>query len=320
MKAVTFNEAGQWSENLSLQELDIPDPAPNEIQVKITARPINPSDQMFISGTYRLQPELPQIAGLEGAGIIEKVGKNLSKSLVGTHVSFWNKGSWAEKINLAEGSYRKVPEEIPFEIACQLSLNSFTAYALLEGCALTAGQWLIVTSANSSVCRQIIQLASAKQIKILAICRNDAFRNELLQLGATECLNNEDPFLEQQIMEITKGGANAILDAVGGELGTQLIQVAAPFAKLIIYGALSQGATLFQNKTIVYNNLKIEGFGIRHWLNSKSERERVVIWEAITNAITSNTLKLHFHKTFHLEDYKNAIDHYLNTGEKTILI
>lgn len=320
MKAVLFNEPGDWSENLRLRELEIRDPAPNEIQVKIIARPVNPSDQMFISGTYRVQPDLPQVAGLEGAGVIEKVGQNLSDSLVGAHVSFWNKGSWAEKINLLEDNYRTVPEAIPFEIACQLSLNSFTAYALLEQCSLATGQWLIVSSANSSVCRQIIQLASAKQINVLAICRNESFKNELLELGASEYLNSDHPFLERKILDITQGGGHAVLDAVGGELATKLIQVAAPFAKLIIYGALARENASFQNKTIVYNNLKIEGFGIRHWLNSKSERERGVIWDAITTAVSTNTLKLHFNKTFPLEHYKDAIKHYLNTGEKTILI
>ena len=76
MNAIVFNEAGLWTDNLKLSDREINEPTETEVQVKILARPINPSDEMFIKGVYRQKPEFPQIAGLEGAGVIEKVGKN----------------------------------------------------------------------------------------------------------------------------------------------------------------------------------------------------------------------------------------------------
>ena len=234
MQAITFNQPGEWQQNLHLTRQEIKEPQPSEVQIKVMARPINPADQMFINGSYRIKPALPQIAGLEGAGIIQKVGANISKSLLGLHVSFLSAGTWAESINLQEGGYRVVPEEIPFETACQLSLNTLTAYGLLEGCGLLPGQWLILTAANSSICRLIIQMAKSRQINILALVRGPQYTSELLELGATACLNIEDEGLEGQVMEITQGGANAVLDAVGGELGAKLINITAPFAKIII--------------------------------------------------------------------------------------
>jgi NADPH:quinone reductase-like Zn-dependent oxidoreductase len=76
MKEIIFNEPGSWTDNLKLSDIEIEEPTENEVQVKILARPINPSDEMFIQGAYRQKPEFPQTAGLEGAGIIERVGKN----------------------------------------------------------------------------------------------------------------------------------------------------------------------------------------------------------------------------------------------------
>ena len=51
--------------------------------------PIQPADMLFIEGRYRFKPEFPQTAGLEGAGIIEKSGKNVP-DVTGSLVSFLN--------------------------------------------------------------------------------------------------------------------------------------------------------------------------------------------------------------------------------------
>ena len=319
MNAIVFNEAGLWTNNLKLSNRKINEPLETEVQVKILARPINPSDEMFIKGVYRQKPEFPQIAGLEGAGVIEKVGKNLDQGLIGQHIAFRAKGTWAEKINLPDGSFRIVPKEIPFEIACQLSLNSFTAFALLELSDLTANQWLLLTAANSSVCKQIIQLAKAKKIKIIALVRKEEHKSDLFNLGADIVLNYEAENVEEQVIGITKNGANAILDSVGGSLGTLMMNVAAPFGKIIIYGRLSPDETSFSYGTVIYKNLKIEGFGIDHWLNSKSKDELNLIWQELTTAITNNTLKLQSDKLFDLKDFKDAITFYKDTGGRVIL-
>lgn len=319
MNSIIFNEAGLWTHNLELSNTEINEPLENEVQVKIQARPINPSDEMFIKGVYRQKPQFPQIAGLEGAGVIEKIGKNLDNSLIGQHIAFRAKGTWAEKINIPSDSCRIVPKEIPFEIACQLSLNSFTAFALLELSDLSANQWLLLTAANSSVCKQIIQLAKSKKIKVIALVRKDEYRSDLLNLGADIVLNNETENIEERVIDITKSGANAILDSVGGTLGSIMIKVAAPLGKIIIYGRLSPDETSFSYGTVIYKNLKIEGFGIDHWLNSKSKDELNLIWKELTTAITNNTLKLQSGKLFDLKDFKDAIMFYKSTGEKIVL-
>ena len=98
MKAVLFRESGDWNEMLELEEIKLPEPTDDKIQIKIISRPLNPSDEMFINGNYRMKPVLPQIAGLEGAGIIEKCGNAVDQNLTGKHVIFRTKETWAEKI------------------------------------------------------------------------------------------------------------------------------------------------------------------------------------------------------------------------------
>lgn len=319
MQSVVFNESGPWTEKLQWTAAEINDPSDNEVQVSILARPVNPADEMFINGIYRYKPEFPQTAGLEGAGIIDRIGKNVDAALLGQQVAFRAKGTWADKINLGLQDFRVVPKEIPIEIACQLSLNTLTAYALLESAAVSSGQWLLLTAANSSVCKQIIQLAKARNIHLLALVRSDKYNTELLQLGADAVLNTEQQDLEKQIQDITGKGPNAIIDAVGGALGTSMFNAAAPFGKIIIYGRLSNDPATFHYGTVIYKNLKIEGFGIDNWMKSKSADELNRIWEGLTTAVLKGSLQLGYDKAFELKDFKEAILFYKNTGGKVIL-
>jgi len=87
----------------------------------------------------------------------------------------------------------------------------------------------------------------------------------------------------------------------------------------IIYGRLSPDETSFMYGTITYKNLKTEGFGKDHWVNSKSKNELNLIWQELTTAITDSTLRLQWDKVFDLKDFKDAIMFYKNTGGKVIL-
>lgn len=194
-----------------------------------------------------------------------------------------------------------------------------TAYALLELANLTSHQWLLLTAANSSICKQIVQLAKAKEINVIALVRKEEYKNELLNLGADFVLNSEATDLEKQIFGITQNGADAILDAVDGFVGTTMFKVTAPFSKIIIYGRLSPDNASFSYGTVIYKNLKIEGFGIDSWLNSKNKNDLSLIWEELTTTVTNNTLQLNYDKAFELKYFKEAILFYKNTGNKIIL-
>jgi NADPH:quinone reductase len=319
MKSIIFKQAGSWLDVLDLEETDIKNPNDDEVQIKVVARPINPSDEMFIQGVYRQKPSFPQIAGLEGAGIIEKCGQRINNSPLGKHVAFRAKGTWVEKINLRIGNFRVVPDTIPFEIACQLSLNTLTAYALLDKAALTENQWLLLTAAHSSVCQQIIQIAKQRKINIVAVVRKDEHKEKLLSLGATFIVNSDKQDLIKEVNQNIDNGIHVSIDAVGGEIGSKLFKVAALNSKIFIYGRLSNDLVNFTNGDVVYRNLQLSGFGIDSWINSKSADEIDSIWETILSSITTGKLKVHYDKVYSLSDFKQAIKTYKETGGRTIL-
>jgi NADPH:quinone reductase-like Zn-dependent oxidoreductase len=84
--------------------------------------------------------------------------------------------------------------------------------------------------------------------------------------------------LAQKILEITKDkGVNCILDAVGGQLISELLKSIATNGQLITYGLLSAQNVEYHNATIIFKNIIIKGFGIDAWLANISLDKKTTI-------------------------------------------
>jgi NADPH:quinone reductase len=98
MKAIVFDQIGAPLDVLHLADVPIPEIGDNEVLVQMIAASINPGDFLFIQNLYPdpKKPHFPQqIAGNHGAGIIAKVGKEVSLK-PGTFVAFSYYNTWAE--------------------------------------------------------------------------------------------------------------------------------------------------------------------------------------------------------------------------------
>ncbi len=306
MKTLSFNKVGDPKEVLELTEKKIPIPADNEILVKVLGSPIHPADYFFINGAYRYKPAFPQTAGLEGAGIIESVGKNVSLS-IGKLVAFEARGCWAQYAVIPKEAVIPLPSDFPVDKAVQFFLNPFTAWGLLEASKARSEEWLLLTAANSTVSRLVIQLAKLKKIKIIAIVRDLTQTNELKSLGADWVLNAKDPNFPEEVKEITSGGVHAALDAVGGETGTRVLQSMAPQGSVIIYGLLSKRPVQYYNADIVFKNLAINGFGIRGFLQKQTKSQRTEMINTLIKEVKKTSFTLPVAQVLPLERFRNAL-------------
>lgn len=307
MKVLNFNQTGNPRNVLSLTDVPKPEPGPDEALIKVLASPINPSDILFIKGDYRLKPDLPQTAGLEGAGIIETTGKNVTIP-AGTLVTFKTSNAWAEYAVSPKSLVIPLPNDFSVEKAAQFYINSTTAWGLLYESKAKAGEWLLLTAGNSAVSKITIQLAKRQNIKVIGVVRNMKQAEDLKQLGADSVLNQyEDEFLDQ-IDEITSGeGVQAALDAVGGKTGTKVLQSMAPEGRIIIYGLLSEEPAQFYNSTVIYKNLFIKGFGIRGYLQSLGEEQKGKMISGLIEAMAEHDFQLPVEKAFPLDQFREAL-------------
>src|SRR2546429_680875 len=98
MKAIRVREFG-GPEVMRLEETLVPKPGPGEVLVKIEAAGVNPADAYIRSGAYAFKPQLPYTPGVDGAGIVQDLGKSVegikksarvycAGSLSGTYAEF----------------------------------------------------------------------------------------------------------------------------------------------------------------------------------------------------------------------------------------
>ena len=306
MKALCFEQTGEPSEVLQLKEIEKPGPGPGEVRLKLVGSPINPADEMFIKGQYRLKPVFPDVAGLEGAGIIDAVGENVDLP-VGIKASFFAKRAWAEYLVIPASDLFVLPHNLPDEKAVQSFLNPVTSWGLLEQIGVKENDWLLLTAGNSSVSRIVTQISAKRGIKVILVVRNSENSGELKSLGAMEVIDGSTEDISKRVLEITGGkGVDGILDSVGGKTGTEILKSVAVNARIIVYGILSRDMVEFHNSVFLYRNVTTKGFGIRGYLESRTREQKEAMFTALAQILGNKNFKLDVSALYPFREYREA--------------
>ena len=317
MKKVIFENVGVPSEVLKVVDAPIPEPKKGEIRVKVIATNVNPSDVMFIHGFYGLQPKLPSCAGFEGVGTIDAVGEGLEFPK-GMRVSFTNiEGTWTEYAIVPANAIIPIPEAMPDQVAAQLFINPFTAFALLHESQLQEGDFLLLTAGGSTFAQLVIQIAAKRGIKtICSVRRNDQIE-QLKTLGAFAVINTKEEKLHKKVLELTNGkGIPCCMDAVGGELADEILKCLSYNGKVLAYGMLSLQESVISNGLMIFKNLTVKGFWLSSWLGNAEKSEREMIAKNVVTMLTSGQLKLNVEATYSIDEVVKAVNHSNSEGRK----
>jgi NADPH:quinone reductase-like Zn-dependent oxidoreductase len=265
MQAVAFERMGEPEDVLAVVDAPAPEPGPGQVLVRVVVRPIHPADFMFIRGAYRVAPRLPQVAGLEGAGVVVAAGEGIDSGWLGRRVAFRSPGAWAELAAVPLTRVYPVPDAIDDAVASQFALNPLTAWGLRDRAAVAPGARVLVTAGRSVVARLVSALFARRGVVTVLIEREgDGFLTRDAATGAVTAAATLPALLGELA---ARGRYHAILDAVGGPGTLDLIAAAEPGARLITYGRLDDRPFTFRASTLLSRNLFWEGFGIDAYLD-----------------------------------------------------
>ena len=304
MKAIVFDQPGEPDQVLKLAEVPAPSLRAHEQLVQITARPVQPADLFFIRGQYRIRPNLPQVAGLEGVGVV--VDGPTGPFANGTRVAFRWPGSWAELVAVPAERLIPVPQDIPDAAACQISLNPLTAWALLDDTGATAGDWALLTAGASTVSNLVAAIARAGGIRTIGIVRGEA-ASAAQRSAADHVFSVRDSRLLSKISGVSGGKVTALLDSIGGPIVARLIPALAPGAKIIAYGVQDRKPAAVTNAMLIYANLVWKGFGIDWWLSRLAPGTLNPILSTLWDLIRRDALPLPVHARFPLTELREAL-------------
>jgi len=316
MKILQFEKLGDPLRVLKLEEVPDPQPSPNEVRIKLTYRTINPSDLYFINGEYGLKPRFPATPGFEGTGFIDTLGANITNFEVGQRViPFGISGTWKEYLIAKPGELIPIPDALPDQTAAQLLINPLTAFILCtQELTLHHDNWLLQTAAGSTLGRIVLQLATLKGFKTLNFVRRREQVDELQELGADAVICTEDKDILQQVMQITKKGAHAGIDSVGGRTGSLAFQSLRPGGTLIVYGLLSRELTPINTRDMIFKQTAIRGFWLNGWFRGTPADKIFATFNALMELALHQQIIPPVEAEYDLTDFKAAIEHSMRSG------
>lgn len=213
MKAVVVNEYG---DNDVVNYIDVPrpEPAADEILVKVRAAGVNPVDWKIRSGAgERLGLKLPIMLGDEIAGTVEQVGDAVKDFREGDAVyGIIKSGGFAEYAIAKSGDVALKPERLDYEHAAAIPLGGLTGWqAIFDLANLMSGQRIFITGASGAVGSLAVQFTKARGASVIGMAseRNEEFVKDL---GADEFID----YTKQNFEEIVRD-VDVVFDTVGGD-------------------------------------------------------------------------------------------------------
>ncbi len=246
----TLTEDGRLT--LSLERVELADPADDEIIVRIEAAPINPSDLGLLIGpadlstlqkidsaepgltftvpparlkglAARLNQSLP--VGNEGAGTVIAAGKN-GEALKGKLVGMIAGAMYADYRKVRVQDVTPLPDGATAAQGASMFVNPLTALGFVET-ARKEGHGAIIHTAGASNLGQMIQrICLADGVPLVNIVRSQEQVDLLRRIGAKIVLNSKDEdFHERLVSAIEETGATIAFDPIGGgSLGSDVLQ------------------------------------------------------------------------------------------------
>jgi trans-2-enoyl-CoA reductase len=306
--AVRYHEHGKPQDVLRLEEIEVGAPSAGEVQIKLLAATINPSDFGMIGGTYGRLPELPATAGREGVGEVVAVGEGVDSSLLGQRVRFPESGAWTDLANAKAEELWPIPGDIPLELAAMAFVNPPTAWRLLRDSYLQRGDWVIQNAGNSAVGIFVVQMARHLGLNTISIVRRPEVIEPLKALGAQHVFLDDNDYLKK-IEEVTGGKKPQLaLNMVGGESAIRLIKSLANGGRLVTFGGASADTVRFPTRYFIFNDVVCKGFWMDRWYRTNS-RERInIMLSKIYALMRDGTIKAIVEGRYPLSQFQAAVE------------
>jgi NADPH:quinone reductase-like Zn-dependent oxidoreductase len=269
-KVIRVHELG-GPEVLRIEDLDVGDPGPGEVRIKVEAVGLNRAEAMYRAGRYPVKPQLPTLIGYEGVGTIEAVGQGVAEYKEGDRVCVLpmiqqgQYGIWGEQAIVPARILLPAPRGLSNAEAASIWMQYMTAFAIIEVADVGIGDGVIVRAASSSVGIAAIQLANWAGAVSIAATRSHAKSDALRAQGAAHVVATEEEDLVERVMEITGGkGAYVAFDPVGGPYVETLAMALRPRGILFVYGGLSEQPTPYPHWPMAF-----KGCSMRGWVASE---------------------------------------------------
>lgn len=317
MKAIVCNRFGK-PDTLNYQEIEVPNPKEGQILITVKACSVNFPDTLIIQGKYQFRPEFPFSPGSDVAGIVEKIGKNVSHFNVGDEiVGFIPFGGFAEKAIVNAKDCFPKPKGMSMVNASAFLLAYGTSYHALKNRAnLQKGETVLILGASGGVGLTALELAKLMGAKVIAAASSKEKLELCKKFGADEVINYTDESLKERVKEITNGkGVDVIYDPVGGHYSELALRAIAWKGRHLVIGFANGDIPKIPINLTLLKGASIVGV---FWgaFAQKEPKESLANIQQLLTWFVKGDLKPHIDKTYSLKNAPIALDAMMNRKTK----
>ena len=240
MKAIRIHRTG-GPEVMQLEDADLPSPGEGGVRVRQKAIGLNFIDTYHRSGLYPVS--LPSGLGLEGAGVVEEVGRGVEDIKVGDRVAYGVGpiGAYAEAKNHPARRLSKLPDSISYEQAAAMMLKGMTArYLLRETYKVQPGDPVLIHAAAGGVGLILCQWANALGAIVIGTAGSPEKAKLAAANGCHHIIDYSKEDIAKRVRDITGGkGVAVVYDGVGQATVMASLDSLRPRGLLVTFGNAS---------------------------------------------------------------------------------
>ena len=241
MRAALYRDMGEAAEVFCVEEVDRPEPGPDEVLVRVYASGVNPTDYKARSGAVPRPIDDFQVPHQDGAGVIEAVGAGVDPGRVGERVWLWlaaagrRWGTAAEWTALPARQAVPLPDGASFELGASLGVPAMTAHYCLFSDGPVHGRTVLVAGGAGAVGHFAIELAKRAGARVVTTVSSRDKAALAEKAGADLVVNYRSPDAADQVRAF--GPVDRVIEvALGANLRLDLA-TARPQATIVTYAA-----------------------------------------------------------------------------------
>jgi NADPH2:quinone reductase len=299
-RAVVVRQIG-GPELLRVEEHALREPGHGEARVRVRACGVNFIDVYFRTGLY--PRELPFVAGLEGAGVVEDVGPGADLA-PGTRVAWASvPGSYAELVVAPSRALVPVPDGVSDETAAAAMLQGMTAHYLVHGTRATRpGDTALVHAAAGGVGLLLVQMLKAAGATVIGTCGSAAKAELARRAGCDHVIRYDETSFAAEVVRRTEGRkCDVVYDSVGRDTFDESLLCLRPRGLLALFGQSSGPVAPFDLQRLnAGGSLFVTRPSLAHYTATRDELEERA--GAVFAAIAAGRLSVAIDARFALDE------------------
>ena len=265
MKAISLKKPGT-AENMVLAQTAIPKIRGTDVLIKVHAAGINMPDILQRRGNYPPPKGASDILGLEVAGTIARVGKNVKNWKIGDKIcALVSGGGYAQYCTAPSGQCLPIPKGFSYAEAAGIPETFFTVWSnIVDRAKIKKGQSILIHGGSGGIGTCAIQLAKVLGCTVYVTAGSDKKCKFCKKIGADEAINYKKTDFEKKIKDITqRKGVDVILDSIGGNYVEKNIKILSKNGFLINIGWQKGSSVSINMMPIMLKRLTITGSTLR---------------------------------------------------------